>query len=283
MPVLDGLVALITGAGGMKGVGRAIAIELCKHGAAIALSDVERTSDLKAPGELRAGWDGIESVAEEVRALGGRAACFTCDLTDRGQIATLVQSVAGAFGRIDILVNNARAIVGRDRVPVTDVDDGVWDHFLDLNITAPFVLTKLVAKKMIDAGRGGRIINVGSDMSKQAGKNGAAYAASKFALIGLTQGSALDLAEHGITVNAVCPGPVNTDRVSYAERAQAEAEGVSVEVVRARIVEAAARNIPLGRIAEPEDVAYLAAFLATPQAGFITGQAYNVNGGQIFH
>lgn len=283
MKALENTVALITGAGGMKGVGRAIALELCKQGAAIALSDIERTEDMMAPGEIRAGWRGIESVAEDVRALGGRAACFNCNLKNRAQTVALVNSVVAEFGRIDILINNARAIVGRDRVPVTQLDEGVWDHFLDLNITAPFILTKAVAAKMIGAGRGGRIINIGSDMSKQAGKHGAAYAASKFALIGLTQGSALDLAEHGITVNAVCPGPINTDRVSYAERAQAEAEGSTVEVIRERIVKAAAALIPLGRIAEPEDVANLVTFLATPQASFITGQAYNVNGGQIFH
>jgi 3-oxoacyl-[acyl-carrier protein] reductase/meso-butanediol dehydrogenase/(S,S)-butanediol dehydrogenase/diacetyl reductase len=283
MPALDNHVALITGAGGMKGVGRAIALELARHGAAIALSDVKRTSDLLPVGEAEAGWRGIDSVADEVRALGGRAACFTCDLTDRAAIAALVLSVTAEFGRLDILVNNARAIVGRDRVPITELDDGVWDLFFALNTTAPMLLTKLAAKTMIAAGRGGRIINIGSDMSKQAGKHGAAYAASKFALIGLTQGAALDLAEYNITVNAICAGPINTDRVSYAERAQAEAEGVPVEVVRARIVKAAAANIPLGRIAEPEDIAALAGFLATPQAGFITGQAYNVNGGQIFH
>src|SRR5687768_9646701 len=139
MTTLANMVALITGAGGMRGVGRAIALELCKHGAAIALSDVERTTDMMAPWEISAGWRGIESVAEEVRALGGRAECFTCDLTDRGQIAALVETIAATFGRIDILVNNARAIVGRDRVPVTDVNDAVWDQFLSLNITAPFV------------------------------------------------------------------------------------------------------------------------------------------------
>lgn len=280
---LANTVALITGAGGMKGVGRAIALELCRQGASIALSDIERTADMMAPGEVRAEWRGIESVADEVRALGGRAACFSCDLKNRAQIVALVDAVTAEFGRIDVLVNNARAIVGRDRVPITRLDERVWDHFLDLNITAPFILTKFVAARMIAARRGGRIINIGSDMSKQAGKHGAAYAASKFALIGLTQGSAIDLAEHGITVNAVCPGPVNTDRISYAERAQAEAEGLPVEVIRDRIVKAAAAQIPLGRIAEPEDVANLVGFLAMPQASFITGQAYNVNGGQIFH
>jgi 3-oxoacyl-[acyl-carrier protein] reductase/meso-butanediol dehydrogenase/(S,S)-butanediol dehydrogenase/diacetyl reductase len=280
---LETMVALVTGAGGMKGVGRAIALELARGGASIALSDVKRTSDALPLGEAEAGWRGIESVADEIRTLGGRAECFTCDLTDRAQMAGLVQSVSTAFGRIDILVNNARALVGQDRAPITQVEDAVWDLYLAINTTAPFVLTKLVAKKMIEAGRGGRIINVGSNMSKQAGKHGVAYAASKFGLIGLTQGAALDLAEYGITVNAVCPGPINSDRFSYAERAQAQAEGVAVETIRGRVVKASAALIPLGRIAESEDVAHLAAFLASPNAGFITGQAYNVNGGQLFH
>ena len=283
MATLDGSVALITGAGGMKGIGRAVALDLARQGAAIALSDVRRSGDLLPPGEAGASWRGIDSVAEEVRSLSGRAACFTCDLADRPQIAGLVQSVMDEFGRIDILVNNARAIIGRDRAPVTELDEAVWDEFLTINTTAPFLLTKLVGRRMIEAGRGGRIVNIGSDMSKKAGRHGAAYAASKFALIGLTQGSALDLAEHGITVNAVCPGPVNSDRVNHAERALAEAEGVPVETIRARVVEAAARQIPLGRIAESEDVAHLVGFLASPQASFITGQAYNVNGGAIFH
>lgn len=282
MTALTGSIALITGAAGMKGIGRAVAVELAKAGADVALSDIDRGDDVP-PGEVRAGWRGIESVADEVRALGRRAACFTCDLTNRAQIADLAAAVAGTFGRIDILVNNARAMIGRDRVPVTDLDEAVWDKFLTLNSTAPFLLTKEVARRMIAAGQGGRIINIGSDMSKQAGRHGAAYAASKFALIGLTQGAALDLAEYGITVNAVCPGPVNTDRVSYAERALAEAEGVPIESIRARVVAQAAKQVPLGRIAEPEDVAHMVAFLASPQANFITGQAYNINGGTIFH
>ncbi|MER2534080.1 MAG: SDR family NAD(P)-dependent oxidoreductase [Rhizobiaceae bacterium] len=282
MTALTGSVVLITGAGGMKGIGRAVAIELAKAGADVALSDVDRGGDIP-PGEIQAGWRGIESVAEEVRALGRRAACFTCDLADRAAIVRLAESVARTFGRIDILVNNARAIIGRDRVAVTDLQEEVWDRFLSLNTTAPFLLIKAVARQMIAAGQGGRIVNIGSDMSKQAGKFGAAYAASKFALIGLTQGAALDLAEHGITVNAVCPGPVNSDRVSYAERALAAAEGLPVETIRARVVAEAAKQVPLGRIAESEDVAHLVAFLAGPNASFITGQAYNVNGGTIFH
>jgi 3-oxoacyl-[acyl-carrier protein] reductase/meso-butanediol dehydrogenase/(S,S)-butanediol dehydrogenase/diacetyl reductase len=282
MEGLNGKVALITGAGGMRGIGRAVALQLAARGVDVALSDVVRPPQDLPPAEVREGWRGIDSVAEEVRGLGRRAGIFHCDLTDRGQIERLVRETVSTFGRLDILVNNARAIVGRDRVAVTDLDEAVWDRFLAINITAPFLLTKSAAQEMMKAG-GGRIVNIGSDMSKQAGRHAVAYASSKFALVGLTQGSALDLAPHRITVNAVCPGPVNTDRMSYAEFEQAKREGVSLEHVRAQVVEATARATPLGRIAEADDVAHLVIFLCSPEADFITGQAYNVNGGQLFH
>ena len=136
---------------------------------------------------------------------------------------------------------------------------------------------------MVRQGAGGRIINIASNASKQASAMGAAYSASKFAVLGLTQASALDLAPYGITVNAVCPGPINTDRMSYWERSQAAAAGVSMEEFRAQIVEQAGRATPLGRIAEAEDVANMVGFLVSDEANFITGQAYNVNGGLLFH
>src|SRR5262245_43328443 len=136
---------------------------------------------------------------------------------------------------------------------------------------------------MIEKGRGGRIINMGSDASKRARPNTAAYTTSKFAVIGLTQASALDLAPYRITVNAVCPGSVNTDRMNYWEADQARAKGMSLEAFRASIVADAGKSVPLGRIAQPEDVARLVACLASGEAAFITGQAYNVNGGTLFH
>ncbi|MCI0800631.1 MAG: SDR family oxidoreductase, partial [Chloroflexi bacterium] len=184
---------------------------------------------------------------------------------------------------IDILVNNARAIIGKDKVPVTQLDKEVWDHFLAINTTAVFLCIKLVAPHMIDGGRGGRIINIASNAGKQASANGAAYSASKFAVIGLTQATAMDLAPYNITVNAVCPGPINTDRMSYWERDQAQERGITQEEFRGQIVENSAQNTPLGRIAESQDVANMVAFLAGEDASFITGQSYNVNGGQLFH
>jgi 3-oxoacyl-[acyl-carrier protein] reductase/meso-butanediol dehydrogenase/(S,S)-butanediol dehydrogenase/diacetyl reductase len=228
-------------------------------------------------------WRSIDSVAEEVSALGRRCLPVYCDLGDSHQIESMVDQVTNHYGRVDILVNNARAIIGRDKVPVTQLPQEVWEHFLAINTTAVFLCTKMVGQSMIDSANGGRIINIASNAGKQASAMGAAYSASKFAVLGLTQASALDLAPYGITVNAVCPGPINTDRLSYWERDRAEQLGITLEEFRSQVVEESAERTPLGRIAEAEDVANVVSFLASEEAAFITGQAYNVNGGLLFH
>ena len=283
MAGLEGKVALVTGAGGMRGVGRATVLKLAGLGADIALSDVHRETEDLPPAEVRNSWRGIDAVREEVEAEGRGALPVYCDLGDSGQIERMVDQVVDHYGRIDILVNNARAIIGRDKVPVTELEQEVWEHFLRINTTAPYLLTKEVGRRMIEAGNGGRIINIASNASKQASATGAAYSASKFAVLGLTQASALDLAPYGITVNAVCPGPINTDRMSYWERDQAAERGLTQEEFRSQIVQAGAQSSPLGRIAEPQDVANVVSFLASDEASFVTGQAYNVNGGLLFH
>ena len=283
MPGLEGKTALITGAGGMRGVGRAAALKLASQGADIAITDVQRDATDLPPGEVRVEWRGIQSVAEEVEALGRRCFPVYCDLGEDQQIERLVDEVKDRFGRIDILVNNARAVIGRDKTPVTELSKDVWDHFLAINTTAVFLCTKLVGQEMVARGEGGRIVNIASNAAKQASAMGAAYSASKFAVLGLTQASALDLAPYNITVNAVCPGPINTDRMSYWERDRAAERGVPLEDLRSGIVRDAAERTPLGRIAEAEDVANMVAFFASEEASFITGQAYNVNGGLLFH
>ena len=283
MAGLDGKVALVTGAGGMRGVGRATVMKLAGLGADIALTDVQRETEDLPPAEVRTAWRGIDAVSEEVASEGRQAFPVYCDLGDSGQIERMVEQVMDRYGRIDILVNNARAIIGRDKVSVTELEEEVWEHFLRINTTAPYLLTKEVGRRMIEAGNGGRIINIASNASKQASATGAAYSASKFAVLGLTQASALDLAPYGITVNAVCPGPINTDRMSYWERDQAAERGITQEEFRGQIVQAGAQASPLGRIAEPQDVANVVAFLASDEASFVTGQAYNVNGGLLFH
>ena len=283
MSGLEGKVALITGAGGMRGIGRATALKLAALGIDLALTDVLRDVDDLPPGEIRAEWKSVDSVSEEVRQFGRKCLPIYADLGDSKQIESVVKQTVDHFGHIDIMINNARAIIGRDRVPVTELDEGVWHNFLDINTTAPFLFTKFAGREMVRQGSGGRIINMASNASKQASATGSAYSASKFAVLGLTQASALDLAPYQITVNAVCPGSTNTDRTDYSERAVAESEGVSVEEVRARVVAEAALRSPLGRMGESEDVANLVAFLVSDEASFITGQAYNVNGGILFH
>ena len=276
-------VALLTGAGGRGGIGRAIARALAADGISLALSDMRRDPATLPPDEVAANWRGIDSVAEEARAAGVEAEPFYCDLSDADAIDAMVQAVIARFGRVDILVNNARALMGKDAVAVTDLPREVWDTFLRINATAPFVLMQACARHMIERGSGGRIVSIGSDMSKRALANSAAYAASKFALFGLTQGAAMDLAPHNITVNAVCPGPVRTNRFNYAEQNKAAEAGLALDVVREQGWDAKGASIPLGRAAEPDEIAALVAFLASPKAGYITGQGYNINGGMFFH
>jgi NAD(P)-dependent dehydrogenase (short-subunit alcohol dehydrogenase family) len=280
---LEGKVALITGAGGMRGVGRATALKLASQGAQVAITDVRRPADDLPPGEVRSEWQSIDSVADEVRNLGGTALPVYADLSNADEIEGLVAETVSHYGRLDIVVNNARAIIGRDKVPVTELEEDVWQHFLAINTTAVFLCTKYAGREMVRLGNGGRVVNIASNAGKQASADGAAYSASKFAVIGLTQASAMDLAPHAITVNAVCPGPINTDRMSYWERDQAAQRGLTQEEFRAQVVSASAERTPLGRIAEAEDVANLVSFLAGPDAGLITGQSYNVNGGILFH
>jgi NAD(P)-dependent dehydrogenase (short-subunit alcohol dehydrogenase family) len=283
MEQFDGKVALVTGAGGMKGIGRACALKLAAQGADIAISDFKRERKDLPPQEVKAQWRSIDSVAEEIEALGRRCLRIWCDLTVTAQIEHMARRAKEHFGQVDILVNNARAIIGRDRVAITELREEVWDHFLRINTTAAFLTTRFVGRMMADKGRGGRIINIASDASRRAKPNTAAYTASKFALIGLTQAAALDLAPHKITVNAVCPGSVNTDRLNYWEADQARAKGMPLEDFRASLVAEAGKSVPLGRIAESQDVANLVAFLASEESAFITGQAYNVNGGAFFN
>ena len=217
MAGLEGKVALVTGAGGMRGVGRATALKLAGQGADVALTDVHRKTNDLPPAEVRLGWRSIDTVAEEVAALDRKYLPVYCDLGQSTQIEAMVAQVVDHFGRIDILVNNARAIIGRDRVPVTELQLEVWTTFWPLTPPQCSSARKPSVRKCAPEQRR-RIINLASNAAKQASATGAAYSASKFAVLGLTQASALDLAPYGITVNAVCPGPINTDRFSFWER-----------------------------------------------------------------
>lgn len=280
MAQLTGKVAMVTGSGGEHGFGRAIARRLAAEGADLVLTDVAPSGTRVVESKPASGWGGLDAVAAEVRQLGRAAMTGLVDVRSARQIEVAVARALEAFGRIDILVNNAAAPPGADRVPVVELAEDAWELVLDTNLKGSYLCAKAVARTMLERGVRGRIINMSSNCGKVGYANLAAYCASKFGLIGFTQALALELAPAGITVNAICPGPADTDRLDYLGR---RSDGSFDEALRAEGIKQRAATIPLGRVAMPEDVAELTAFLASDAAAYITGQAINVAGGAIMH
>ncbi len=273
MSDLSEKVALVTGAGGERGIGRAIATRLARAGADVVVNDVVD----KPYANGSDGWEGVASVAREIEALGRRALVAVADIRDASQVDDMVANAVDAFGRIDILVSNAASRPGPDRVPVVDLHEDVWDEVFSVNARGTFLCCRAVARRMIAAGEGGKIVIIASTLGQRGRARYGAYSASKHAVIGLTECLALELAQHRITVNAICPGVVDTERIGHiaaALRVDAPSQGSREEFMRAR-----ARDTPLGRVGEPEDVANVAAFLASAESDFLTGLAVTVAGG----
>lgn len=244
---LAGRVALVTGAG--RGIGRAIAVALGAAGAAVACAARSR--------------DQVDSAAAEIAAAGGRARALRLDVTRPEQIAAGVEEAAAALGPVDVLVNNAGITLDKKTVEVTDED---WDAVLATNLTAMFRCARAVAPGMIRLERG-KIINIGSMYGIIGVPRYAAYCASKAAVDGLTRSLAVEWARHGIQVNCLAPGYMNTDipRAALAD-----------ERTRALFLS----KIPARRIGEPEEVGALAVYLASPASDFMTGQTVYLDGGQ---
>lgn len=269
-------VALVTGAGGEHGIGRAIAVRLAVEGADVVVNDVTR----RPHAENRSDWQGLDSVVGEITALGRRALAVVSDITDSLQVERMVQEAIEHFGHIDILVNNAGALAARDRVAVVDLEESDWDRVQGVNLKGTFLCSRAVARHMIDRGHGGKIINMSSIAGKEGRARYAAYCASKAAVISFTQSLAQELAPHRINVNALCPCLVETERVAHMADAL-KPEGMSTEEYRKELVTEWAEQTPLGRIAQPGDVAKTAAHFASSEADFLTGLAINVDGGTM--
>ena len=269
---LSGKVALVTGAGGEFGIGRAIATRLAREGANVVINDIA------IPPPDAAGWGGLPEVVREIEALGRQSIGIVADVSDADQVYSMVQQTIERFGQIDILVNNAGAPAGRDRVPVVDLEENAWDLVQNVNVKGTFLCCKAVARTMIDGGKSGKIINMSSTSGKQGTARYAAYCASKFAVIGFTQSLALELASHHINVNAICPGLVETERVGHMAAAL-KTEDLSVEEYREEMVQRVNLTTPLGRIGHTTDVAKMAAFLASSESDYLTGLSISVSGG----
>ena len=226
-------------------------------------------------------WSGLSAVVAEITDLGCEALATTGNVANAGEVEQIVQTTLERFGRIDILVNNAAAPAGPDRVPVVRLDEAVFDLVLSVNVKGTFLMSRAVARHMLCTSNGGRIINMSSLSGRRGKPRYAVYCASKFAIIGFTQSLAGELGEHGITVNAVCPSLIDNDRVTDMASGL-RPNGVSIEDYRQQIVDHVASTNPLGRLGTPEDVAATVAWLATDDARYVTGQAINVTGGDEF-
>ena len=242
---LEGRVAFLTGAG--RGMGKAMAERLSAEGSLLAVTDIDK-----------------DAAAAVAASLGKNAHAVYIDVTDPGSVAAAVEEATAVFGPIDVLVNN----VGWDRMaPFVDTDEELWDRLIAINLKGVLHTCKAIVPHMSER-RGGRIVNISSDAGRVGSTGEAVYSATKAGIIGFTKTLAREVAKHGITVNAVCPGPTDTPLLE-------EMVGAGNE----RLISSLQRAIPLGRLGRPEDIAAAVAFLASDDASFITGQTLSVSGG----
>ncbi len=278
-PSLDGHVALVTGCGRLKGIGRAVALALAHAGADVAVTDIlaagTRNISETDEAERAAGWTGLDTMVAEIEALGRRAVALTGDVGDEDDAERMVAQAIAGLGRLDILVNNAGAPHGPDRGPTWKVPVSGFDEVMRVNTRGVFLMSRPVIRHLLErrtAGDAiaGRIVNIASGAGKRGVPERAAYCASKFGVIGLTQVMAQELGAEDITVNAICPGAIATARQASRVARAAEAQ-VRFEYIKPAVP----------RTGTAEDIARAVLFLAEPAASYITGQAINVDGGLL--
>lgn len=243
MQGLKGKRAIVTGAA--RGIGRAIAERLHAEGCQVAFADIDASE--------------AEAVVRGIDADAARACAIELDVCERASVQSMLDTAVARYGGVDILVSNAGIM---DRMPFLEMTDEFWDRVLTLNLKGAFRAGQTAARQMIAQGTGGRIVNVASNSGIFGGRGRGAYGASKAGLINLTQTMAIELAEHGINVNAVAPGPTRTGPHIPEEPWPS---------VKARM--------PLGRFGDPSEIAAVAAFLASGESSFVTGHVYGADGG----
>jgi len=264
---LEGKVAIVTGAGRMRGIGRAAAVVLARMGSHVVVTGTGRAPDTFPQDEKDAGWRDIQSTAEQCESYGVRALPLVSNIADQDDVQKMIDSTVAEFGRVDIIVNNAAAPYGSDRVAVVDMDADVFKTVIDVKVLGTFYACRAAVKQMIKQGEGGRIVNLSSTMGKSGRANTSAYNAANFAIDGFTQALAKEVGQHEITANSVCPGTTETSRLDPVGRG---------DVWQDRL-----QSIPISRAGTDDEVGELIGFLCSPRAGYITGQSVNINGGSV--
>lgn len=268
MSVLDGKVAIVTGAGRLRGIGRAAALALAELGADIVVTGTGRDPAKYPSDEQTVGWRDIESTAQQVRALGRRCLPVVADVVKSEDAQRTVAATLQEFGRVDFLINNSAFARGPDRVPLLDLSEELWKKVLEIKLTGSFLMSKAVLSTLIKQGQGGAIINISSIAGKRGMQNAVAYCTSNFGIQGFTQALAMECAPHNIRVNAVCPGIIDTSRMDDLGR-----ENTWQAVIK--------QMVPLNRPGSDEEIGKFIAYLCTPDASYITGQSLNIDGGSV--
>lgn len=262
----EGKTIVVTGSGKHKGLGEGILQAFADEGANCVVSDLVID-------------DEAESVADDLRARGAKVATIACDVSDAAQCRALIAGAIEAFGSVDIHVNNAG--IGFKMRPLLEVDPAdEWDQVIAVNLSGAFYCTQAAARAMVEAGKGGRIINIASQAAKTGFPHLPAYVSSKHGMVGLTRASAVELGAHGITVNAVCPNHVTTGL--GAKQNEYFSKLLGFDSVEDYLANMSAKN-PMGRPGLPTDTAAACLWLASEDAFYVTGEALNVSGGEEMH
>jgi NAD(P)-dependent dehydrogenase (short-subunit alcohol dehydrogenase family) len=265
----EGKVALVTGAGRMRGIGRAAALAFARQGAHVTVTGTGRDRQSFPPDEQEAGWQDIESVASEITQLGCGALPLVADVAKADQVRDMVEKTVARFGRIDFLVNNASAPRLAAWAPLEELTEDAWRTVLDIKVTGAFLCTQAVVQAMLRQGKGGSIVNVVSVEAKISRPTDLAYATASGALATFTHKAGKALAPYGIRVNGVSPGTSDTSR-----------NDALYGFPRSREWHSRLETIPLGRAGQPEEIGNFIAWLCSKEAEFIVGQCIDMDGGQ---
>jgi NAD(P)-dependent dehydrogenase (short-subunit alcohol dehydrogenase family) len=277
---LSGKVALVTGAGSKRGMGRAVALRLAKEGADVVVLD-----KFTAPKSAWAGdenWKGLDEVVKEIEAMGRKGLAVVASIEKTAEVEAAVKTAIDKFGKIDLLVHCA-AIRGTVGIPVVEGDEKEWRLMFDVNTIGSFIISKAVARDMIKRNEGGKIVHIASAAGKIGAPGSAAYAASKWAVIGLVESLALELAPYNINVNAINPGFFATNLRDIDAVEKSSKAGITVEKFRDGEYKMLGGMVPLKRMGKVEEIADLIFFLVSDQSAYITGQDININGGHYMH
>jgi len=272
-------VALVTGASRRRSLGHEIAVRFAREGANVAFSSRKRLPEDFPEEEKLLGWKGLDSVLEDIEAQGVRGLPIVADVTEEEQVQDMVDKTIAEFGRIDVVVANAgTALMNRDLLTMSEDD---WRAILDINLTGAFLTARAGARHMVERGGGGAIILTASTAAKVAEPHVGAYCPSKAGVISLGRVLALELAEHNIRVNTICPGHFTTNLLAGQAAFQLSRDkGITVaEAANEVLKDSYIKRIAMKRIGYPYELANVVVFLASDEASFITGQDYNVDGG----